>query len=376
MSTYQSLSSEKLTVVLDIGSAFTRFGFTTDFAPRYIIRSEVRCKKTNKLRKICDYDSADDLYDMLVELIHIIYFKYALISPKDRPIVIVESLLCPTLFRETLAKVLFLQYEVSSILVLPSHLVALASLANDTGLVVDVGYKEAVVIPVCHGLPILQAWQALPLGGEHIHSHLKSLLSSSNTGIQNLPENFLEDIKVRCCFVTKSSRVEQLEGGKPEYAPPPDVTYPYAGTESILVTGKVREKTFEILYEEDNDHLCLSTMILDAILKVNMDLRQKLAENLVLIGGTVMTLGFKARLKEELQKQLNNDRYKVLNIHEFKFHTLPCKENYAAWLGGAIYGATEFLSMKAISKDFYLREKHLPDWINLKDINNTVSRTL
>lgn len=57
------------------------------------------------MRKICDYDSAEDLYDMLVELIHIIYFKYALISPKDRPIVIVESLLCPTLFRETLAKV-------------------------------------------------------------------------------------------------------------------------------------------------------------------------------------------------------------------------------------------------------------------------------
>ena len=106
------------------------------------------------------------------------------------------------------------------------------------------------------------------------------------------------------------------------------------GTESITVSGKVRERAFEILYEEDNDHLCLSTMILDAILQMDVDLRQKLAENLLLIGGTTMTPGFKARLKEELEKQLKFDRYNKLNIKHFAFHTPPCKENYAAWLGG------------------------------------------
>lgn len=106
------------------------------------------------------------------------------------------------------------------------------------------------------------------------------------------------------------------------------------GSESISVTGKVRERAFEILYEEDNDHLCLSTMILDAILQVDRDLRQKVAENLVLVGGTTMAPGFKARLKEELEKQLKFDRYKKLNIQKFAFHALPCKENYAAWLGG------------------------------------------
>lgn len=54
-------------------------------------------------------------------------------------------------------------------LVLPSHLVALSSLAVETALVVDIGYKEGVVIPICYGLPIVQAWQALPIGGEAVH---------------------------------------------------------------------------------------------------------------------------------------------------------------------------------------------------------------
>lgn len=54
-------------------------------------------------------------------------------------------------------------------LILPSHLVSLSSLGAETALVLDVGYTEAVVIPVCHGFPVLHAWQALPLGSEAIH---------------------------------------------------------------------------------------------------------------------------------------------------------------------------------------------------------------
>lgn len=98
-----------------------------------------------------------------------VFFRYVLLSPKDRPLVIVESILCPTLFRETLAAVLFKHFEVSALLVVPSHLVALSTLAIETGLVVDVGYAESVCIPVCHGMPIIHAWQALPLGSSAVH---------------------------------------------------------------------------------------------------------------------------------------------------------------------------------------------------------------
>ncbi|CAG9832669.1 unnamed protein product [Diabrotica balteata] len=86
---------------------------------------------------------------------------------------------------------------------LPSHLVILANIAVDTVVVVDIGYQEAVVNPVCHGFPMIQAWQVLPIGTEAIHNKLRTLLSSNNTEIQNLSEETLEDIKVRSCFVTE-----------------------------------------------------------------------------------------------------------------------------------------------------------------------------
>ncbi|KAF5301426.1 hypothetical protein FQA39_LY02155 [Lamprigera yunnana] len=326
--------AEKLVIVMDIGAAYTKLGLSGEFAPRCIIRSEVSCRETGVVRNIRDFKNADDLYNLLVDFIHILYFKYALLSPKDRPVVVVESLLCPTIFRETLAKVLFCHYEVSMLLSVPSHLVSLSTLVIDTALVLDIGYLETTVIPVCHGLPVLHAWQALPLASHGVHLNLKSLLSTESTGIGDLSDKILEDIKVRCCFVTPLERAKEFQKPKPAITECPEVKYPLRGSKSILIPGKVRETAFEFFFEEDNDHQCLSTMILDAILQVNMDLRLKLAENILIMGGTAMSPGFKSRLKQELYKQLNSGRYSTLKIQKFKFHSPPCKDNYTAWLGG------------------------------------------
>lgn len=92
------------------------------------------------MKKVLNYSSKEELYDLLVEFVHTLYFRYTnallclgfyciifqatlnsivyvhcrhlLVSPKDRRVVVVESLLCPTLFRETLAKVFFRHFEV------------------------------------------------------------------------------------------------------------------------------------------------------------------------------------------------------------------------------------------------------------------------
>lgn len=65
-----------------------------------------------------------------------------------------------------------------------------------------------------------------------------------------------------------------------------------------------------------------------------MDMRLKLAENIVLVGGTVMAKGFMSRLKEELLEKLKSPKYHNLKIAKFKFHVAPAYENYIAWLGG------------------------------------------
>lgn len=74
-----------------------------------------------------------------------------------------------------------------------------------------------------------------------------------------------------------------------------------------------------------------------------MDIRLKLAENIVLMGGTVMTKGFMARLKEELLEKLKSVRYKHLKITKFMFHIAPAYENFIAWLGGEYHNKSDYL---------------------------------
>ena len=54
----------------------------------------------------------DELYDALVQFVHQIYFRHLLVNPKDRRVVIVDALLGPVRFKETLSRVLFKHFEV------------------------------------------------------------------------------------------------------------------------------------------------------------------------------------------------------------------------------------------------------------------------
>ena len=121
------LISEKHAVVLDIGWDTTKCGYAGEVSPRCIIPSKV------DNTRILDTTDPDKLYALLVDFVHHLYFKWLLVNPKDRRVVIVENILGSSLFKDTLVKVLFRHYEVSSVLCAPSHLVSLFSLGVNTG---------------------------------------------------------------------------------------------------------------------------------------------------------------------------------------------------------------------------------------------------
>ncbi|XP_055374516.1 actin-related protein 10 isoform X2 [Condylostylus longicornis] len=303
----------------------------------------------------------------MVDFLQEVFFKYVLVSPKDRKVVLVESSFNPTAIRETIAKVLFRHFEVSSLLFVPTHLVSLSCLAVDTAVVVDLGYKETTILPVYCGVQILNAFNSQEYGGEKIHAEIKKQLLETGVEEEYLTEEVLEDIKVRTCFVTTFERAQQYREEKPPTAPP-DVEYPVHGKEIIKIPGKLRETVMEIFFAEDNDNSSLPHQILDAILKCNMDMRKILAENIFLIGGTSMIMGLMARLKSELLYLKDSNIYKdKLYIKTMKFHKAPAKSNFTAWLGGSIYGGTESVLNKYLCKADYSKCPRVPDFINLDD---------
>uniref|UniRef100_A0A8B9N9R0 Actin related protein 10 n=1 Tax=Accipiter nisus TaxID=211598 RepID=A0A8B9N9R0_9AVES len=90
-----------------------RCGFAGETGPRCIIPSEIKKPDIAKPIKVVQCNiNTEELYSYLKEFIHMLYFRHLLVNPRDRRVVIIESVLCPTHFRDTLTRVLFKHFEV------------------------------------------------------------------------------------------------------------------------------------------------------------------------------------------------------------------------------------------------------------------------
>lgn len=384
MTTLYFLSLSLVILIVINLSSFTlsRCGFTNESSPRAIIRSTVTINdRTEPL--IISSCSLDEQCDRLYFFLERLYFQFLAVNPKDRRVIIVESVFTPSKFRKSLARVLFKRFSIPSLTFVPSHLVSLITLAIKTCLVVDIGYSECAVIPVIEGITVLEGAQFASLGAQAIHKRIiqdlqatgckiidQSLDESNEKPVAQLDTLTLEDIKIRCCFVAPFERrclltENALKSDTIVEGSPLPVKYPIDGSKSLVIQGIVRECAFEVLFEDNGHDPSLPKTILDALLLCPLDWRRQLANNILLIGGSVMAPGFKHRLNEELKCLLSTDAYRgKLFINSFAFHSPPCKENYTAWLGGAIFGSTEAVNSRQITRDEYEKKGDLllKDW--------------
>ena len=376
--------AEKHAVVLDIGSAFTKVGYAGESSPRAILRTPAKLHQLDQ----------DTLHDVLVDFVHRLYFEILLVNPKDRRVVLLESLLGETRLKDELVRVLFNHFEVLSILFAPSHMMPLFGLGLQNGLVLDVGYDSASVIPVYQSVPILRAWQALPLAGKAVHEQLLKEIKLRGTAKQNdadfvkfdealdadlkINEKTLEDIKVRLCFVTELERGHQIHqihqdassvSGLSSFLKKsvPSADYILSGDTVLKIDGQTRESVCEVLFEQDQDRLSIASMVLDALIASPLDTRRELASNLIVVGRSSMQLGFKARLFQELAHLMRESHYSdKLKMTEFKIHQTLGQANYACWAGASIFGATDAVSTRSFTREQYNKEKAVPDWSNLR----------
>lgn len=357
-----ALIQEKQAVVLDLGTDYTKFGFTGEAAPRCIVRSEFWCPATRRYRRLHDYSSAAELYDNLVHMLHQLYFRHVLVNPKERKVVVVESLLTPTLFRETLAKVLFIHYEVSGVVWADSPRLCALTLGAPAVLVVSIGAKDIEVAAVVHSCVVLHALQSQPLGARAVHAELARLLDEHNGGPLQLDDQVIEDIKVKTCFVTTRERAAQWASDRPPAAAR-DVRYG-----RVTVPGRARELAAEVMFQRDHELASLADAVLQCVAACPRDVRRALAAGVLVTGGGAALPGLRARLKAELLHLLTQPPYcDTLHVREFKFHAAPAPNNAVAWLGGAVLGAGEAGAGRVLAREQYAREPRLRDWVCLLD---------
>lgn len=415
MSFLDNVIIEKPAVVIDIGHAYTKCGFAGEAAPHTIVPTKLTRDKTKSIN-LHDYKSLiqpassnnsnlsktqieeETLREVLIEFLYRIFYKILNANAKERKVVIVESILTNSFFRKILAEVLFKNYQTVSVLFLPSHLASLYTLGLNTGLVVDCGYVDCQILPLAESVPMTGLCNFVNLGAQRLHQDLKQLISehafitSNNQRIKfqeanppiNLSEEIIEDIKIRCCFVTPLARsreikqeiksidtlnAQNLNDFKFKFAP--DCDYILSDNSVLHLPGYLREMAFEVLFVDNLDtNQTIQHSILDVLVKCPIDLKKRFAENIILIGGTCMLAGFKNRLVDELNYLLS-DKDQIysekLAFKKLAFHQLPSQDNYSAWLGGSIFGALDILDFYSMQNSKYKESDKIPDWFNVSE---------
>eukprot|EP00095_Tigriopus_kingsejongensis_P009564 snap_masked-scaffold1806_size27391-processed-gene-0.4 protein:Tk09564 transcript:snap_masked-scaffold1806_size27391-processed-gene-0.4-mRNA-1 annotation:"actin-related protein 10" len=341
------LIAEKNAVVIELGAAYTKVGYAGEATPRAIL-------PTPPLPAHAD---PDGLYDALFTFLHRIYFRHLLVNPRDRRVVVLDPLLGGLGLKNGLSRVLFQHFEALSILYAPSVLMPLLGLGLATGLVLDCGYEEAAVMPVGEGVPEQPVAPA------------------------DLTPAVIEDVQVRLCFVSALARGRQIQALAQDGSEVPGLssflaqsvppaTYPLPGYGLLHVDGPTREGAAEVMFEPDDDGQTLPSLVLDSILASPIALRRGLAENVIVVGGTSMLLGFKARLFEEIKDLIQNNNYyndKLgAMVDDFRLHVPPTAANYTSWTGASIFGATDAISTRSYTREMFVKDKTIPDWSDFR----------
>ena len=138
------------------------------------------------------------------------------LNPKDRSIVILESLNSPRALIDGLGHILFRQFNVKSVLFFLSNAVPLYATGQDTGLLVDCGFQCAQILPIVRSRLCTESYEiCYGACGVYIEKQLndnlvadnkefiKSSGSMSERGLPmfNFPKEVVEDIKARSTVV-------------------------------------------------------------------------------------------------------------------------------------------------------------------------------
>jgi actin len=190
---------------------------------------------------------------------------------------------------------------------------ALLGAGRTEGIVVDLGEGVSYSTPVYNEYVLPQCITRLDFGGRELSQHLSKVLAQKK--VSTNVEDIIRDIKSKYCFVATSDKSD------------PQIMYKLPDGQTIQL-GEELFKTPEIYFDPSIrglDEISLPTMVYQSISKLDKEIRNDLARNIILTGGSSMFRGLAERLDEALKSLCPTA--KVIALPERK---------YLAWSGACV----------------------------------------
>ncbi len=313
-----------LPVVVDIGEASVKVGFAGDQQPRDVFPTIVGREKYQSVMvdtsehvrsayvgndaaamrgvlKIVYPISRGQIMDWnaFYEILNHIFYSILRVDMREHPVIYSEPILNPPNLREHLARVFFETYQVPSLVIFPSAVMALVNAGLSTGLVVEIGEGMTFIVPIHEGEVITYAVNRLPLGGVDVNENLKNFLMQEGYSLSfSAQKEILRDIKEKLCYVAEDINAES------QMAYQQRLRRPYTLPDGqVIQIGNSRFMAPEILFTPGMlgyNTMSVTQAIIDSVSKVPPEIKRDMLGDIVLSGGSTRFPGFESRLEKEL----------------------------------------------------------------------------
>lgn len=263
----------------------------------------------------------------------------------QHPVLLTEAPLNPQNNRGKTFEVFFESFNVPSLFMQAQSILSLYASGRVTGCVLDSGDGVSCAVPIYEGFALSHAVKRVDVAGRDVTDYLQQLLRKSGANLHTSTElEIVKDIKESSCYVA-----EDINKTEREEAQTPTALSGYTLPDGRIVNvGSEKFRAPEILFnpillgsESDGLH----QMLTQAIASCDMDVRQRMYQEILLAGGSTMFKGLGTRLLRET-RALAPEGVKI------KIWAPPQRTS-SAWIGGSILASLANFKKMLITRKEY-----------------------
>ena len=365
----------KLPIIVDIGSGEVKAGFSGEEKPKTIFKNYFGEPKYKKVLRTFNKENQDlneqyigddcekfmgliklrfpvkhgvfEKEQDILSVFNYLYSKLGINSQeiKEHPVLITEPLLNPNVNREKISYSLFDNLGVPALFFASQPILSLFSTSKTSGTVLESGEGVTQSCVVYEGYSIPCTYERYNYGGGDVTEYLKNLLKKRGYHFYNSTEfRLVNDIKENSCFCYGNNIKNEIGDAK-KSANKNLINY-YLPDGSNISIGDERILAPEILFNPEyigKEYLSFPDMIISSVNKVDIQLKQKSYENILLSGGNTCFNG----LYEQLHTELKNKLIKNMKINLNKTD----KPEFCCWIGGNIISTLEIFKKMWVTRN-------------------------
>ncbi|KAG7349507.1 actin [Nitzschia inconspicua] len=264
------------------------------------------------------------------------------VKAEDHPVLLTEAPLNPRQNRDKVAEIFFESFRAPALFFAPPAVLSLYASGRTTGVVLDVGEGVTHAVPVYEGFALPYSVTRSDVAGRDVTRQMQLLLRRSGLTFTTTAEaDLVKTMKEETCFLTRTPAADDSteKDSKTQYTLPDG--------QSVTLSTE-RYQAPNILFDPSligSEEAGVADILVDSIMKSDIDLRSTLFSQVVLAGGSTLFPGFGDRMLYEVRSR--SPSHTKIRI------SAPPERVNSTFVGGSILASlATFKSMWTSKQDY------------------------